>query len=96
MHAQRTLEQLRGKDRDIEKNIFLSQLKATDENLFYKLALEHMTEVTPLIYTPTVGDACLQYSKNFRRPEGLVRVATLANYSSLVLKRAVIVYLYSR
>lgn len=30
-----------------------------------------MAEVTPLIYTPTVGDACLQYSQNYRRPEGM-------------------------
>jgi malate dehydrogenase (oxaloacetate-decarboxylating)(NADP+) len=71
-HAARTLAQLRSKDKDIEKNIFLTQLRAYDENLFYKIAVENVTEVTPLIYTPTVGDACLQYSANFRRPEGLV------------------------
>lgn len=40
--------------------------------MFYKLCLENMTEITPLIYTPTVGDACQQYSHIYRRPEGLV------------------------
>ena len=40
--------------------------------MFYKIVLENMAEVTPLIYTPTVGDACLQFSHNYRRPEGMV------------------------
>ncbi|KIK98929.1 hypothetical protein PAXRUDRAFT_619188 [Paxillus rubicundulus Ve08.2h10] len=71
LHLQRALLQLRSKLSDIEKNIFLSQLKDADVHTFYKLCLEHMSEITPLIYTPTVGDACLQYSSNFRRPEGL-------------------------
>ncbi|KAF9225871.1 hypothetical protein BS17DRAFT_794702 [Gyrodon lividus] len=71
VHFQRTLLQLRSKTSDIEKNIFLSQLKDADVNTFYKLCVANMSEITPLIYTPTVGDACLQYSSNFRRPEGL-------------------------
>jgi malate dehydrogenase (oxaloacetate-decarboxylating)(NADP+) len=71
VHLQRALLQLRSKTTDIEKNIFLSQLKDADVDTFYKLCLANMSEITPLIYTPTVGDACLQYSSNFRRPEGL-------------------------
>ncbi|KAG6377470.1 hypothetical protein JVT61DRAFT_15276 [Boletus reticuloceps] len=71
IHLQRALLQLRSKASDIEKYIYLSQLKDTDEDIFYKLCLANMNEITPLIYTPTVGDACLQYSRNFRRPEGL-------------------------
>jgi malate dehydrogenase (oxaloacetate-decarboxylating)(NADP+) len=70
-HLQRTLLQLRSKDKNLEKYIFLSQLKQTDEELFFKLLLDHMPEITPLIYTPTVGDACLEFSHIFRRPEGL-------------------------
>ncbi|EIN08307.1 malate dehydrogenase [Punctularia strigosozonata HHB-11173 SS5] len=71
VHAERCLRQLRSKDKAIEKYIYLSQLKLTDENMFYKLCLRYMAEFTPLIYTPTVGDACIQFSHNFRRPEGL-------------------------
>ncbi|KAH7907773.1 hypothetical protein BJ138DRAFT_1104052 [Hygrophoropsis aurantiaca] len=71
VHAERSLLQLRSKATPIEKNIFLSQLKDADLNTFYKLCLANMSEITPLIYTPTVGDACLQFSQNFRRPEGL-------------------------
>jgi hypothetical protein len=49
VHVLRTLAQLRSKTSDIEKNIFLSQLKGTDENLFYKITLGNMSEITPLI-----------------------------------------------
>lgn len=79
IHFRRTLAQLRSKESPIEKNIFLTQLKGNDENMFYRLCLHHMAEVTPLIYTPTVGDACLQFSQNYRRPEGLVS-STLAQW----------------
>lgn len=74
MHFVRCLTQLRSKSTPMEKNIYLSQLKGVDENMFYRLCLQHMSEVTPIIYTPTVGDACLQFSHNWRRPEGLVRL----------------------
>nr|ADM26561.1 malic enzyme [Cunninghamella echinulata] len=71
VHRIRCLNQLRSKDKNIEKYIYLSQLKDADPNMFYKLCIENMSEITPLIYTPTVGDACIQYSHIFRRPEGL-------------------------
>ncbi|THH00126.1 hypothetical protein EW026_g2351 [Hermanssonia centrifuga] len=71
IHYRRCLAQLRSKDKGIEKYIYLSQLKDADANMFYKLCLNHMSEITPLIYTPTVGDACQQYSHIYRRPEGL-------------------------
>lgn len=72
VHFVRCLAQLRSKDKAIEKNIYLGQLKDANPSMFYKMCLAHMSEITPLIYTPTVGDACLQYSQNYRRPEGLV------------------------
>lgn len=51
--------------------------------MFYHLCLEHMAEFTPIIYTPTVGDACIQFSHIYRRPEGLVRsLPPLRNISS--------------
>ncbi|TFK92520.1 malic enzyme [Polyporus arcularius HHB13444] len=71
IHYQRCLAQLRSKDRNIEKYIYLSQLKDADPSIFYRMCLANMAEITPLIYTPTVGDACLQFSQIFRRPEGL-------------------------
>jgi malate dehydrogenase (oxaloacetate-decarboxylating)(NADP+) len=46
------MEQLRSKDKPIEKYIYLSYLKDHDPNMFYKLCLKHMSEFTPTIYTP--------------------------------------------
>ncbi|EMD35637.1 hypothetical protein CERSUDRAFT_85576 [Gelatoporia subvermispora B] len=71
VHTVRCLNQLRSKDKSIEKYIYLFQLKDADPRMFYKLCLANMSEITPLIYTPTVGDACLQFSHIYRRPEGL-------------------------
>lgn len=71
IHHERVLAQFRGKEKPLEKYIFLSRLKGDDPDLFYKLCLEHMAEITPIIYTPTVGDACIQFSNIYRRPEGL-------------------------
>lgn len=72
IHAERCLSQLRSKATPIEKYIYLSMLKEQDPAMFYRLCLTNMGEFTPIIYTPTVGDACLQYSSIYRRPEGLV------------------------
>ncbi|KIY67461.1 hypothetical protein CYLTODRAFT_397023 [Cylindrobasidium torrendii FP15055 ss-10] len=71
IHAERCLFQLRSKTTPIEKYIYLSMLKEQDPAMFYRLCLTNMGEFTPIIYTPTVGDACLQYSNIYRRPEGL-------------------------
>lgn len=72
IHTQRCLAQLRSKDKNLEKYIYLSHLKTDDPHMFYRLCLDHMAEITPLIYTPTVGDACVNFSHIYRRPEGLV------------------------
>ncbi|KAG6877126.1 hypothetical protein C0993_010078 [Termitomyces sp. T159_Od127] len=70
-HKQRCLEQLRSKTDPLEKYIYLSGLKERDPNLFYEVLLANMLEIIPILYTPTVGDACSQYSHIWRRPEGL-------------------------
>ncbi|PPR06812.1 hypothetical protein CVT26_003838 [Gymnopilus dilepis] len=71
VHAARCLAQLRSKDKGLEKYIYLSQLKHEDYAMFYRLCLQNMAEFTPIIYTPTVGDACVNFSEIYRRPEGL-------------------------
>lgn len=68
---ERTLKNLRIKKNDIEKYGFLSALQARNEQLFYKIIINHIEEMMPLIYTPTVGQACKEYAHIYRRPRGM-------------------------
>lgn len=66
----RVMGNLRRKEYDIERYIFLSSLQERNERLFYQTALEHIDEITPLIYTPTVGQACKEFSHIYRHSRG--------------------------
>ncbi|KAF8635977.1 hypothetical protein AX15_000141 [Amanita polypyramis BW_CC] len=70
-HRQRCLAQLRSKTSGLEKYIYLNGLKERDPNLFYEVLLSNMSEIIPILYTPTIGDVCSNYSHIWRRPEGL-------------------------
>ncbi|HKP88247.1 MAG TPA: NAD-dependent malic enzyme [Blastocatellia bacterium] len=67
----RTYGHYKQKETDIERYIFLISLQDRNETLFYRLLEEHITEMTPIIYTPVVGQACQQFSRIYRRPRGL-------------------------
>ncbi|WP_049721620.1 NAD-dependent malic enzyme [Gilvimarinus polysaccharolyticus] len=56
---------------DIDKHIYLRNIQDTNETLYYRLVTENLEEIMPLIYTPTVGQACEQFSKIYRRKRGL-------------------------
>lgn len=55
----------------IDKYLYLSSLKATNTDLFYRLLIDNVEQLMPLVYTPVIGDVCLQYSKLYTRPEAL-------------------------
>jgi malate dehydrogenase (oxaloacetate-decarboxylating)(NADP+) len=67
----RAKKQLDAKTTDLERYIFLSQLLDHDETLFYALIMSEPARFLPLVYTPTVGEACLRFGHLLRRPRGM-------------------------
>ena len=55
----------------IEKYRFMRDLQDTNETLFYSLITHHVEEILPIVYTPTVGEACQKFSEIWRKPRGL-------------------------
>lgn len=69
--AARSLESYRRKPDDLERYLFLLGLLNRNETLFYKLLTENLIEMLPIVYTPTVGQACLLLSRIMRRARGV-------------------------
>lgn len=69
--AYRCYDAFSQKPSNIEKHIYLRQLQDTNETLFYRVVIDHLTEIMPIIYTPVVGEACERFSRIYRRPRGL-------------------------
>jgi malate dehydrogenase (oxaloacetate-decarboxylating) len=69
--VRRSLESYRRKPDDLERYLFLLGLLNRNETLFYRLLTENLTEMLPIVYTPTVGQACLSLSRIMRRARGV-------------------------
>jgi len=67
----RVMDNYKRKPTDLERFIHLASLQDRNETLFYKVVLDHITEMMPIIYTPVVGKACQEYGHIFRRARGI-------------------------
>ena len=65
--AARAYSQLESFDRDMDKYVFLDQLHNRNEVLYYKVLADHLTELLPIVYDPTVGEAIKKWSRDYRR-----------------------------
>ena len=70
-HVARIMKNYRRQSSDLDKYIYLTNLQNRNEVLFYRVVMEHIEEMLPIIYTPTVGQACTEFASIFSRPRGL-------------------------
>jgi len=68
--AQRVMENFHKRPGNIEKYVYLIDLEDRNENLFYRVVMDNIETMMPIIYTPTVGQACQEFGHIFRRPRG--------------------------
>ncbi|MFD7873515.1 NAD-dependent malic enzyme [Streptomyces sp. NPDC059766] len=69
--AQRAYRQMQAQGSDLAKNVFLEQLHDRNEILYFKVLAEHLADLLPIVYDPTVGEAIEKYSHEYRRPRGI-------------------------
>ncbi|WP_417346025.1 NAD-dependent malic enzyme [Ferrimonas sp.] len=70
--AERAYQQFQHFTNNMDKHVYLRNIQDTNETLFYRLVNNHISEMMPIIYTPTVGEACEQFSNIYRRARGLM------------------------
>lgn len=71
VQIRRVMQQLGNKTTDLERYIYLIGLLDTDETLFYRVLMSDPARFLPIVYDPTVGEACLKFGHIFRRPRGM-------------------------
>ncbi|GIX56959.1 NAD-dependent malic enzyme [Bacillus paranthracis] len=69
--ARRAYEQFCSQPDDLLKNVYLTALHDRNEVLFYRILTDHLREMLPIVYTPTVGVAIQRYSHEYRKPRGV-------------------------
>jgi malate dehydrogenase (oxaloacetate-decarboxylating)(NADP+) len=70
IQEERLMKTFSNKKTDIERYIFMTQLLERNERLFYQLVIKKLEQIMPIIYTPTVGQACKEFAHNFRKTRG--------------------------
>ena len=71
LQAERALVNLNSLKTDLEKYIYLTDLQVRNKKLFYRLLIENIEQMMPIVYTPTVGEVCLKYGLIYHQPRGL-------------------------
>ncbi|CAM0882766.1 unnamed protein product [Alopecurus aequalis] len=71
LQEKRLLQNVRQLEVPLQRYMFLMDLQERNERLFYKLMIDNVEELLPVVYTPTVGEACQKYGSIFRRSQGL-------------------------
>ncbi len=84
----RVLGNVRSGATDLDKYMFLAGLQDRNMTLFFRLLLDNLEELMPIVYTPTVGQACLKYSYILRRPHGIFVTAEHKGRIADVLRNA--------
>ncbi|XP_047266089.1 NADP-dependent malic enzyme, chloroplastic-like isoform X2 [Capsicum annuum] len=71
LQVKKVMNVLRQYDVPLQRYMAMMDLQERNERLFYKLLMENVEELLPIVYTPTVGEACQKYGSIFKRPQGL-------------------------
>ncbi|KAL2500920.1 NADP-dependent malic enzyme 4 [Forsythia ovata] len=71
LQMKKLMHSLRQYEVPLHKYVAMMELEERNERLFYKLLVDNVEELLPVVYTPTVGEACQKYGSIFRRPQGL-------------------------
>ena len=69
--VRRTEQQYRGQPDPLAKHVYLASLRDRNEVLFYRLLSDHLEEMLPIVYTPTIGDVIERFSHDYNRPRGV-------------------------
>jgi len=86
LQVRRVMQQLGHKNTDLERFIYLSNLIDNDETLFYRVLMSDPVRFLPIVYDPTIAEACLKFGHIFRRPRGMYLSITRKGHVKDILR----------